>query len=125
MGKPGRRTFIQRITGQLQNDGRTRGARSTAAEQGQADAAAGILAALAERHQAQEQLAGDLLVGLVLLLEQLVGAARQRAQHSAAGLVGCQSEHAALALLEQPGERILQQRQRPRFFPHSRNHRRQ
>jgi len=75
----------------------------------------GILDAFAERDKAQEQLARDILsVGSKSLVE-LLGPAGQRPAHATTCAVGTTGKHASLAPLEQLGQRILEQRQRPRL----------
>ena len=73
---------------------------------------------LADRHQAQEQLlAGGSLVGTEPFVE-VVGAPAQRAAHAAHRAVRGDREHIAVAVVEQLGEGVLEDREGPRLADH-------
>ena len=80
--------------------------------------ATGVLAALAERDEAEEHLPGD-LVGLVAeAAQQAIGALDQRARDPAELLVGGVVDAVAAPAVEQLGQRVLQQRQRAGSIGH-------
>jgi len=81
------------------------------------DAPPGVLDALTEGDEAQEELAGSLLTSRVQRLIEFLGTTGERAAHPAARTVGGAGQYErplmsvpALAPLEKLGERVLQQR---------------
>src|SRR6266487_647761 len=83
---------------------------------GALDAPAGILDALAERDQPQEQLVCQLLLLWAEAGIDLLGAASKRAQYAPADLIGHQCKSTVGSPLEHLSQRVLQQRQRARLL---------
>ena len=75
-------------------------------------AATGVLCALSERDQSQEELPGCILGGLAQPRVDLLGATGERSRDSAHRLIGGTQEDAPLAALVQLGQCVLEQRER-------------
>ena len=74
---------------------------------------AAALVAVADHHEPEEQLAGGILLLLVELVEQIGCAALQRAVETAHRPVRRGGQHVAGAPVEQLGQGVLEQRERP------------
>ena len=80
-------------------------------------ATAAALVAVADRHEAEAQLASRLLLLLVEFVEQVGGPPLQRAIEAPHRSVRRCRQHVAGAAVEQLGERVLEQRKCPRLVP--------
>ena len=83
---------------------------------GEPHAAAGVRCSLAERHEAQEELANGVAAAELSRLEQVLGAGGEGAADSADLAVRVEREASLLPPIEQLRERVLHERQGPGLF---------
>jgi hypothetical protein len=82
------------------------------------DSAAGVLGPIGDGHESQHDLTHDLVRMPAQTGQESLGALHQRAGNAADGLVGGMADPGAAPVLEQLGQRVLQQRQRAGSIGH-------